>query len=194
MNTNSIEQDIFELVDTFRKRFNRANEHIQAAAKAFYDATCLVGMEKAIEIFDDQFHLGKYNFQLLADIGSENVDERVWFLPSFMHGVRKMALPEQWKFFNNTVVHIYKFSTEKPTAIDIGSINQSDWRVAFDKEHAKIRSGQEQLEYIHAKKKEYADRKRLWKVSEKGVVIVNSGTFTLEELEEMVNELKKVVK
>jgi hypothetical protein len=105
-----------------------------------------------------------------------------------MQGVRYMKLTDQWGLFNTRVVSIYKFASEKPATIDIGKINQSDWRVAFDREKSRLRTSEEQIKYIRSKKKELKERIN-WHIGAKGLVVTNSCTLSRKQLEDILAQM-----
>lgn len=181
--------DLNYYINEFDKAWNLAEENIQKAADAYWNAVCLVGEKEAEKKFSVRYpNLKHSDWTLLRDIGAQTVDARVFMLPWYMQGVRYMKLPDQWGLFNTRVVSIYKFATEKPATIDIGKINQSDWRVAFDREKSRLRTSEEQLKYIHSKKKEFKERVN-WHVNGKGLVVTNSCTITKKQLQDILAQM-----
>ena len=179
-------------IDTFVKEFADAwetgEDAVLRAGKALHKAVQEFGEKEAFKVFDARFHLGQYNLGLLSDIGSGAVDARVWTLPRYMHGIRSMNTLAQVALLNTHEISIYKFASEKPKTIDLGSVNQSDWRVAFDREKAVLRSSEEQLRYIHGKKREFKTRIN-WKISNGKVVFKNACTLTKDQLKEILKSL-----
>jgi hypothetical protein len=111
-------------------------------------------------------------------------------LPDFMHGIAKMKLPDQWDILNTKRVGVFKFATEKPCTLDLGKVNESDWRVAFDREKNRLRTSDEQIAYIRAKKREFKNAKH-WKLGYKpGTICFTSGcTLTKKQLQELIDLL-----
>lgn len=181
-------KDLDECVAEFAKALGQHDEGVQKCADTLWRAVNLVGEKEAFEVFDQRFHLGQYNLKLLSDIGSQKVDGRVWSLPKYMHGIRYLPLPDQWQILNSKAVSVYKFASEKPAVVDLGSVNQSDWRVAFDREKNRIRTSDEQLKWIHAKKKEYKSRVN-YHPGKNGLVVTNSCTISKKKLLEILDLL-----
>lgn len=178
------------LVDEFATQWRNAESAIRECARVYWEAVSRAGQKAAFERFDRRFGLGRYNFDLLADIGSGRVDARVWFLPRYMHGVRNMGIVEQSQLFGTASITIYKFASEKPKSLELGHMNQSDWRVAFDRERNRIRTGDEMLRYIHGKKREFKNA-RHWKLgSKRGTVVFGHAcTLTKAQLQEILEML-----
>lgn len=175
--------DLNYYVQQFGESWGLAKESIQKCADIYWQAVCRVGAKNAEKIFSLRYpNFQPSDWSLLLDIGAQNVVADVFLLPAYMQGVRHMKLTDQWALFNNRAVSVYKFASEKPATIDIGKINQSDWRVAFDREKNRLRTSEEQLKYIHAKKREFKERVN-WHVSEKGLVVTNSCTLTKKQLQ-----------
>lgn len=177
-------------VEEFAVAWGDAAESVGKAAFIYRGAVCLVGQKEAFARFDKRFGLGRYNFDLLNDIGSGAVDVRVWFLPRYMHGIRDMAVSVQGQIFGEGTFTVYKFASEKPKSLSLGQMNQSDWRVAFDREKLRIRTGEEMLAYIRAKKREFKNAKH-WKLgSRKGTVVFDHAcTVTKKQLQEILDLL-----
>jgi hypothetical protein len=183
------ETGIYDLMDRFSEYYDQSNNYIGDAARMFAEAVSKFGWLEAFDKFNTRFsRVGEYNWRLLADIGAKIVDHRVWFLPRYMHGVRFMAMRDQEAFFAVGEVSIYKFASEKPATIKIGAVNQSDWRVAFDREKNRLRNSQEQLRYIRGKKREFSERVN-WHVSKNKVVFTNACSLTKKQLQEILDLL-----
>ena len=183
------ETGIDELVDRFEEFWTASGNFVLDAARVFAEAVVKFGWLESFHRFDARYgRIGEYNWRLLNEIGAGVVDVRVWFLPRYMHGVRFMKLDDQVAFFNLGEVSIYKFASEKPATIKIGTINQSDWRVAFDREKNRLRNSQDQLKYIRGKKREFKERVN-WHVSKNKVVFTNSCSLTKKQLQEVLDLL-----
>jgi len=181
--------DIESCMNEFAAAWGAHEDNVQRAADALWSAVCIAGEKEAFEKFDLRFHLGEYNLKLLADIGAQQVDSRVFSLPRYMHGIRNMDLMAQFGVFNTGCISIYKFASEKPVTIGIGNVNQSDWRVAWDRERNRLRTSKEQLEYIHAKKASFADKMRWVKFRKDAVVFLHGGSWMKEELQDILKKL-----
>ena len=183
------EPDIQTYIDAFNEAWQSAEDNIQCAAVAFRQAVEMFGWRDAHKTFSKRFgDISEYDWKLLYEIGMEKVVSGVFLLPKYMHGVRFMKLTDQWDLFNSRVVSLYKFSSEKPVTLDIGAVNASDWRVASDREKNRLRTSEEQIAYIHAKKKLFASRKP-WHVSKGRAVFEGACTLTKEQLLELANSL-----
>lgn len=181
--------DLNYYINEFDKAWNLAEENIQKAADAYWNAVCLVGEKEAEKKFSTRYPSLKHSdWTLLRDIGAQTVDARVFMLPWYMQGVRYMKLPDQWALFNTRCVSVYKFASEKPVTIDIGRVNQSDWRVAFDREKNRLRTSDEQIKYIRSKKKELKERIN-WHIGTKGLVVTNSCTLSRKQLEDILAQM-----
>ena len=114
----------------------------------------------------------------------------MWFLPRYMHGIRDMAVSVQSQIFGEGTFTVYKFASEKPKSLSLGQMNQSDWRVLFEREKFRFRTGEEMLAYIHAKKREFRNAKH-WKLgSKKGTVVFDHAcTLTKRQLQEILDLL-----
>lgn len=177
-------------LDEFGRCWGSAEENVFKAAVCFASAVGLIGFKDAVKVFGDRYQqFGEYNWQLLMEIGSGVTDVRVFMLPRYMHGVRKLDMVKQQDFFNGRRISIYKFASEKPATIDIGQVNQSDWRVAFDKEKNRLRNSAEQLKYIHDKKKSFADKMRFVRIHDGIVCFLHGGSWTKKELQDLVKRL-----
>lgn len=181
-------------VDYFIEEFGRcwgsAEDNVRKAAICFASAVGLIGFKDAVKVFGDRYpQFGTYNWQLLMEIGSGVTDVRVFALPRYMHGIRKMDMVRQQDLFNTKRVSIYKFASEKPATIDIGQVNQSDWRVAFDKEKNRLRTSKEQLVYIHEKKKSFADKMRFVRIHDGVVCFLHGGSWTKKELQDLLKRM-----
>ena len=187
---DSVMEELERRVDAFGNAWGGARDAVGEAAAVYWSAVCLVGQKAAFERFDRRFGLGKYNFDLLADIGSGRVDVRVWFLPRHMHGIRNMPPAAQGRLFGTGAITVHKFSSEKPKSLELGHMNQSDWRVAFDREKCRIRTSEEMLRYIRGKKREFKNA-RHWKLgSKKGTVVFDHAcTVTKAQLQEILGML-----
>ena len=176
--------DIEEYVQAFATEWSNSEDHIYMAAKTFHNAVAAVGWKDAFMRFDERFgQIGEYNFRLLDEIGADSCDVRVWFLPNYMHGIRYMDVQGQRELLNMKRLKLRKFSTEKQAIVDLGHVNQSDWRVAFDRDRNVIRTDEEMLLFIHKKKREFKVRQN-WKISRdrKSVVFDRACTLTIDEL------------
>lgn len=183
------EFDMDYYIEQFGNAWGRATENIQNAADLFWQATCRFGEKDAEKVFSAHYpNLKHGDWTLLRDIGAQLVVADVFLLPWYMQGVRNMKITDQWAFFNTRCVSVYKFASEKPATIDIGKINQSDWRVAFDREKNRLRTSDEQIKYIRAKKKEFKERIN-WHVNGKGLVITNSCTITKSQLQDILAQM-----
>ena len=183
MDLDKFPSTLAECIEVFDKAWRSADDKVAAAAKAYWHAINLVGEDEARKAFDKRFGLGRYNLDLLRDIGAEMVDARVWFLPRYMHSIRKMDLMEQFRVLNSRTVGVYRYSSMKPKTCDIGQLNQSEWRVLFDREKNRLRNSFEQLDYIKAKKREFKNRAKWKPGSKKGTIVFPHGcSLTRSEL------------
>ena len=186
----AIDSTVDSLVEKFAESWGDAADAVRSAAFIYNSAVRLVGQKEAFARFDKRFGLGKYNFDLLNDIGSGAVDVRVWFLPRYMHGIRDMAVSVQSQIFGEGTFTVYKFASEKPKLLSLGQMNQSDWRVLFEREKLRFRTGEEMLLYIRRKKREFKEA-RHWKLgSRKGTVVFDHAcTLTKKQLQEILDLL-----
>jgi hypothetical protein len=182
--------DIDLLVDEFATQWRNAESAVRECARVYWEAVSRAGQKAAFERFDRRFGLGKYNFDLLDEIGAGRVDVRVWFLPRHMHGIRNMPPSAQSQLFGTGAITVHKFASEKPKSLELGHMNQSDWRVAFDREKCRIRTSEEMLRYIRGKKREFKNA-RHWKLgSKKGTVVFDHAcTVTKAQLQEILGML-----
>ena len=181
--------DLQYYVKEFGEQWSNAEDSIQRCADYFWQAVCLVGKKEARKAFRMRYQqFTDTDWDLLEDIGAQKVDARVFMLPWYMQGVKNMDLVKQFDFFNTRVVSLYKFASEKPVTIEFGKVNQSDWRVAWDREANRLRTSEEQLKWIHSKKREYKNRVN-WHVGSRGLVVTNSCTITKKQLQEILKQL-----